>query len=460
MKIKIGDDGAYEFKHINIPDDHKFDDDHLKFLKTLDEGLFKAAEKSVSKDDLDKKQKELEDKIDEMKTSFKYDEVKEQLKEAFIEMEKIRNDKPIVSEEAVKAKELKLNDEWIRSMLRKDRDGIKEAEKSLLELKDDLEPVLHTGEGSDVLATDASQGSYLIPELLLAEVNRFVISGGVARREMRYLPFSGAGNSRYIPTLLTNVTVGWVDEGEKKSKTKPITSRVQQTLKTVAAMVIMTEDIVEDAAINLTSWCGQLLGEALFAEEDDQFFAGNGSPWTGILQNGSVATLQLDATEAIKDITPDDLLDMVSEIPEGAVKGSKYYMHRSVFDRLRRYRSSTVSAGDGEGSYLIQDPKVAGQYTLWGYPVVTLESVPAVGDDDGDADYPFLIFGNLSKTCVYGDKQGIRVKILDQASVYDENDELINLAEQDMLALRIHKRVGFVIVLASGICVLQTGASS
>jgi len=450
----------YEFKHIKLPDDHGFDEGHLSFLETMDKAFATTLEKSAKKENLENVKTDLEKKLDELKASFKYDEIKEQLREAFIEMEKIRTEKPTIDKEALKQKEKDLNDQWIRSFLRKDRDGIKETEKSLKELKADLEPVMQTGDGSDTLSGDASQGSYLIPQLLLAEVNRFAVSGGVARREMRYLPFSGPGNSRYIPTLLTNVVVDWVGEGEAKPKTKPITSRVEQTLKVVAAMVIMTEEIVEDSAINLTTWCGQLLGEAIAAEEDDQFFAGTGAPWTGILNDTNVATYQLDATEAITDITPNDLLDMLSEIPVNARKGGKYYMHQTVLDILWSYRASAIAAGDGEGAFLMQDPKEAGAYRLWGYPVVVSDSLPDRDDDDGDADYPFLFFGNLQKCCVYGDKQGIRVKLLDQASVYDDNDELINLAEQDMVALRVHKRVGYAIILPSGIVVLQTGASS
>jgi HK97 family phage major capsid protein len=80
--------------------------------------------------------------------------------------------------------------------------------------------------------------------------------------------------------------------------------------------------------------------------------------------------------------------------------------------------------------------------------------------EDPDPDLPFLIFGNLQKCVVYGDKQGLRVRVLDQASVYDDNDNLINLAERDMIALRVHKRVGYVIVLPLGIAVLTTGPVS
>jgi HK97 family phage major capsid protein len=450
----------YEFKHIVLPEDHGLDDEHLKFLQTLDEALVKSREGISKEEDLEEIKKGFKKDLDNFRNELNYEALKKQVNELLIKFEEVKEKNPILSKEQRERKERDLNNRWIRSFLRKDKEGISSVEKLLKELKDDLEPVLQTDAGSNVLSGDVTQGSYLIPELLLAEVNRFVVSGSVARREMRYLPFSDPGNSRYIPTLLTNVTVDWPDEGEKKPKTKPYISRVKQTLKKVAAMVIMTEEIIEDTAVDLTSFCGQLLGEAIAAEEDDQFFAGNGTPWTGIINNADVATLALDAGETMEDVTPDDLLDMVSEIPEGAVNGGKYYMHRSVFATLRKYRSSAVAAGDGEGVYLVQDPTGSSPGTIWGYPVVLTEALPAIGNDTGENDYPFLIFGNLKKTCVYGDKKGIRVKLLDQASVYDDNDELINLAEQDMLALRVHKRVGYAIVLPDGICVLQTGASS
>jgi len=466
----------YEFKHIKLPDEHSFDDDHLAFLETIDKAFVQAIEKSINKEDLETAKTELQEKLDEHKNSFKYDEIMEHINAAFKEMEKIRAEKPTIDKEEKEAKERSLNNKWIRAFLHKDREGIKAVEKEMKELeqKTELEPVLHTGAGSDMLSTDQSQGAYLIPELLLAEVNRFVISGGVARREMRYLPFSGAGNSRYIPTLLTNVTVDWIGEGEAKPKTKPVTSRVEQTLETVAAMVIMTEEILEDSIVDLTSLCGQLLGEAIAAEEDNQFFAGVGAPWTGIINNPNVVGLALAATVGPIDMRPESLLAMTVAIPEGAVPGSKFYMNRQVWAALCARRSDAVAAGDSRGVFLVQTPGESSPGQIWGFPVVLTESMPSVadlydvedindfepGDDDVENDEPFIIFGNLQKCCVYGDKQGIRVKLLDQASVYDENNELINLAEQDMYALRVHKRVGYVCVLPTGICVLSTGAAS
>jgi len=50
--------------------------------------------------------------------------------------------------------------------------------------------------------------------------------------------------------------------------------------------------------------------------------------------------------------------------------------------------------------------------------------------------------------------------MLDQATITDTDGETaINLAEQDMVALRFVERVGYVLALPEGISVLKTGTS-
>jgi HK97 family phage major capsid protein len=90
---------------------------------------------------------------------------------------------------------------------------------------------------------------------------------------------------------------------------------------------------------------------------------------------------------------------------------------------------------------------------LWGYPVELTDALPSYSA--AAADEVFAFFANLQKTCVYGEKMGIRTKILTEASLTDTNGDKINLAEQDMIALRAYKRVGYVPVLPDGIAVFQ-----
>jgi HK97 family phage major capsid protein len=454
----------YKFKYIKLPENHGFDEAQLKFLQTIDEGFVQSAEGISKKEDIEKIKTDFETKLAGMKKDVEFEKLQKQINDVYVEIAKAGL-KPAATKEELARQERDMNAKWIRALVRKDKVEMQTISKEIKQrFQTEMEPILHLGPATDEISLDLTQGGYLIPSLLLAEVNRFVISGGVARREFRYLPFAGAGNSRYIPTLLTNVTVSWVDEGEEKPKTKPTFSRVEQTLNKLAAIVVLTEEIIEDAIIDLVSLCGQLLGEAIAAEEDNQFFSGTGAPWTGIINDPNVVAAALAAGVGPVDMRPEALLAMTVAIPEGAVAGAKFYMNRQIWAAICARRADAVVADDVRGNYLIQQPSQGSPGSIWGFPVVLVEAMPSLTDlgygTDPDPDLPFIIFGNLQKCVVYGDKQGIRVKILDQASVYDSNDNLINLAERDMIALRVHKRVGYVIVLPTGICVLSIGAVS
>jgi HK97 family phage major capsid protein len=303
----------------------------------------------------------------------------------------------------------------------------------------------------DISGISDSVGGYLIPEELRSEILR-VAQGqyGLARSEMRYLPFTGPGNERRIPALASSVSVSWTDEAGKKKSTAPTFDIVHQTLKKLAAIVPMTEEIIEDSTINLTALVAELFAEAVAKEEDLQFFNGDGSPWTGILNNGKVNVVNTLTTDP-RDVTAEDLLALVDATPSGALSGAKFYMHRSVFSKVRSLRE-----GEGkDGVYLVQQPTATEPTNIWGYPVVTSDAFP-LATETGQ-DQPFVLFGNLKQAAIFGDKQQLRVKMLDQATVRNSGDTSdINLAEQDMVAVRIVERVGYVLALPEAVSVLKT----
>lgn len=300
---------------------------------------------------------------------------------------------------------------------------------------------------------DDAKAGYTIPSELMAEVLRIAGEKGVARSEMRYLPFSGPGNERKVPTIGSSVTVSWVNEGAKKPGTKAVFGLVTQTLKKLAAIVPLTEEVIEDSAINLTELIATLFAEAVATEEDAQFFAGSGSPWTGILNNASVVKTTTQLDPSLKDRTlADDLLTMQDSIPAKAAANAKYYMNRTWLTVIRTLK-------DANGNYIYQNPGQGQPATLWNKPVTLVDSMPAFSEvQAGDQ---FVIFTDLKQTCIFGDKQELRVKMLDQATITDaDGSTVINLAEQDMVAVRVVERVGYVVALPAGIAVLEAGAAT
>lgn len=343
-------------------------------------------------------------------------------------------------------------------------DTKKEISKGEMETRDFMRALFHKETGIlrdhdgvrakslDTTLTGGKAG-YLVPEELSNEVLRIAETQfGLARRDMRYLPFSGPGNTRTIPSLASTISVTWTGEKVAKTSSQPVFGIVTQTLKKLAVIIPMSEEILEDSLINLTQLLGELVAEAISKEEDLQFFNGTGSPWTGILNTSGTGLVTMDTGEtAFTDITADHLLDMQDELPSGAFAGAKYYMHRSVFNVVRKLK-------DDDGNYIYQRPQGTQPATIWDMPYELSDAFPAKGDTA--ADSPFVIFANLKTATVFGDKQQIRVKMLDQATITDTDGETqVNLAEQDMVALRFMERVGFVVTLPLAIVRLKTAAT-
>jgi len=306
---------------------------------------------------------------------------------------------------------------------------------------------------------DDASGGYLVPPpALMAEINRFTEEYGVARRDMRYLPFSGPANSRKIPRLGSSVSVSWASEGGKKPKTKPSFELVTQTLKKIVAIAIYTEELVEDSAIDINVLLGELFAEAVTKEEDRVFFAGdtdNGDVYDGILNATGIVSVAMGDGDVAADIDVDDLIEMKYAVPKTIRQTGKFYGNSAIFKLCEKLK-------DKDGRYILHDAQSGNAPTLCGRPYEELDILP--DDDLVTEDTPFLIYTNLRKTCVYGDKGTLRMKLLTEATLdFDDSDESpnnISLAENDMQALRIVKRTGYVPVLPSGIAVLKTGGES
>ena len=299
---------------------------------------------------------------------------------------------------------------------------------------------------------DTPKAGYLVPTELMNEVLRIANDQfGLARREFRYLPFTGPGNTRTIPALGTSVSVFWTNEGAAKSSTQPGFSLVTQTLKKLAAIVPFTDEILEDSQINLTQLVSELFAEAVAQEEDLQFFNGTGTPWTGILNTAGINVVAQTASTTPTP-TVDLLQAMIDATPTGALSGSKFYFSRTVMSKIRLLKDTT-------NNYLFTPASQGNPGTILGYPVEVSDAFPSVAGATG-VSKPYALFGNLKQAAIFGDKQQLQVKVLTEASIKDTDGTTnINLAQQDMTALRVVERVGYVLAMPTRVTVLRTFTS-
>lgn len=297
------------------------------------------------------------------------------------------------------------------------------------------------------------KGGYLFQPELNAEIQHLVTEYGVARREMTTITLSN--NQLNLNNLAADISTTWTDETVAKTSSDITIGQVNLVLKKLAVIVPMSDELLEDSEIDLVSFLTGRIAEDMSEKEDEAFFNGDGTgtfgSFTGILNNGSVNTVTMTGT-TFASMDADDLLDMQDATPQGAIRNGKYYMHRSIRSLVRKLKAS-------DGTYIYQAPAANAPATIWGMPVVEVEVMPTTTDTA--AATAFIIFGDMKKAAWLGSKGGMRVAVSNEATVRNTAGEAdINLFRQDMTALRVVERVGYVLVLPTALTVLKSAAAS
>jgi HK97 family phage major capsid protein len=337
--------------------------------------------------------------------------------------------------------EFKKNNDMVRNFIKalksKDDKTARELGKKAIDTSSD-------GSGADA--------GYTIPEPLLNEVLRITSTGYGRAKELFGYNLLTSGNTKKVTALGSTLSVFWTDEGEKKTSSQYSFDIVTLALKKLAVIVPMTDEAIEDSGVDLVSLAATLIREAIDKEVDLQFFNGDGTVWTGIFNDTSIPTTELAANAIGSAMRPEDIIALADNTPLGV--SGRYLMHRTVLSRVRTLRQNA----DGTGDYLY-NPLGEGQFgTLNGWPVELVEAAPTYASTLFDGNKPIMMFGDFKRGVAYGEKSDVRLKVLDQATITDTDGEtVINLAEQDMTALRAVQRVGMKVTLAEAMRRLVTG---
>ena len=227
------------------------------------------------------------------------------------------------------------------------------------------------------------------------------------RAESTVISISKAGFTK----LFTDRTVGsgWVGE----TASRPATATPQFTalgfgLGQLYANAAASQDVLDDAEINLENWLTGEIDTEFSRQEGIAFVGGDGlnKPF-GFLSfatGGSAAArhpwgaIEVVTSGAATAFTSDKAVDLVYKLPAIYTPNAKFFSNRTSLGALRKLK-------DGQGNYLWQPTYVAGQpSTLLGYPLVDMPDMPNVA-----AGNAALAFGDMRETYLVIDRIGFRV---------------------------------------------------
>jgi len=308
-------------------------------------------------------------------------------------------DNPVSKSKEYKSEDLEKSVVETDPYLRSKRPFVK-LSKSMERFVDDMKAMAKGGVVKTLTEGDDTAGGYLVPTEFQAEVIRYASENSIIRPRARV--YNMTRDSLEIPKLdqstyqFGGATLYWTAESGEKTASQPSFGKLKLTAKKLIGLCPVSDELLEDSAINLANFLVSLFGEAIGYEEDYRFLRGTGvGQPLGIINTSGVVSVDRNTSSQIRLV---DLSAMEAQLPAWADSGS-------VWVTTKAGRAQMVRAGsETTGGVSLWVPSVQqGMPALFmGKPVIVTDKLPALGTK-GD-----IILCNPSYYVV-GDKGGIQV---------------------------------------------------
>ena len=277
---------------------------------------------------------------------------------------------------------------------------------------DKVKSAKYTGNKAALQAGSAS-GSYIVPPDFVPELLNLLSKYPSFINQCRYLPWGAAGTTRKIPNLGAYPTAAVVGEGASKGVSNPTFTEVTQTLVKSAAIVLLTQELAEDNAIDLEKLLPEIVAPSFV-----NFY--NAWLFQGITGHAGIFNASGILTPTVSGIA--DLLELKLAVPYQYRATGKFYLETSVYGTVAKLAKSSAY------SWLYYED---GKMKIDGSEVVPLDYSIIGGTGR-------CVFGDLGSV-IFSPKKEFEVRFSDQATIVDGNDTH-NLFQQNKEAFLFESR--------------------
>lgn len=247
--------------------------------------------------------------------------------------------------------------------------GIKSAAEIETKALNDWARGVQSDETKTLQITGAGQtGGVVVPGSFVASVINRLITIAPVRGVASVISISGT--EAEIPRLKTVADAGVVAETAARPETEPEFELVKIPTFEIARQIPVSRQLIEDSAVDLTSFLADHIGHVFGQVEANLIIAGAGTTEPqGFVGEAGVAEVNGGNANLI---TADGLIDLVYALPQSYRSNAAFMMRGQTIAAIRKLK-------DSNGQYLWQPAVAAGQpASLMGYPLYEADNIPAV----------------------------------------------------------------------------------
>ena len=234
------------------------------------------------------------------------------------------------------------------------------------------------------------------------------------------------------PNAWTGNNADFVNEAGQKPYSSMTGEVVTEQIRTLAHLFVMSEELMADAPAFVRHGDGYMRG-GLDEKEDTQILKGSG---TGTDLEGLL--LRDDIQEYVWDDdaqTDDTILDMIARAA-GKVRRAHYAADACFVGVGANIALKTAKGSDSHYLWGVQNAMNTGRLVIWGVPIL---ETTALSDNEG-------IIGSFRRSVGLLDRMTTNLKV---------SNSHAELFEYNMVALRLEKRIGLMVVRRKGLCKLD-----
>ena len=248
-----------------------------------------------------------------------------------------------------------------------------------------------------------SDGGFLIPETLRAELLRISLESSVVRSRARVIPME----TLRVPIPMIDSTTNngsvyggmiayWTEESAALTESQARFGKVVLEANKLTGFAIAPNELLQDSLMSFVALIDQLWPEAISFFEDLGFIRGTGvGEPLGFLGNSATVVVAKETGQAAATIVWENVVKMYARMLPSSLNRAVWYVSPDTFPQLA---TMALSVGTGGSAVWLNNGVSGPPATILGRPVVITEKLQTLGSQ-GD-----IVFGDLGYYIV-GDRQ-------------------------------------------------------
>lgn len=287
---------------------------------------------------------------------------------------------------------------------------------------------------------DPTKGGYTVPDPLAAAIINYRELSGISRQISRVLPMTA--DTLDIPKKTGSTTVYYPGEASAITESEQTFGRVQLTAKKRAVLSKISQELSDDALVNIIDDLAMEIGSDLAIQEDNELINGDGTSTYGSVSGlldaiGAAGVQDADTGEDTWDeLDIQDFTATMAKLPaKHRAAGPVFLCSPSFYDSVILKLMATAGVNTigqfeqgGQGAGRGIGP--SGRFL--GYPVYFTDQMPTTSA----ASTISCLFGAFQRAVMIGDRLGVRVAL---SPDFAFNEDVITIRATTRYDIKVHE---------------------